>query len=144
MILATRCCHMLLPACLLLAAGCGTESAPALAPVRGQVFYHGRPVTTGTIVFASDASRGTSGPLARGEIQPDGSYTLQTGDSAGAVVGWHRVTVVAVMVPAAPDPGQPFVMPRPLVPTRYSDPELSGLTCEVKAGKENGINFNLD
>jgi hypothetical protein len=136
--------RLLLPACFLLAVGCGSESGPNLAPVRGQVFYRGRPVTTGTIVFASDPSRGTSGPLARGEIQPDGSYSLQTGDSAGAVVGWHRVTVVAVLVPAAPEPGQPFVMPRPLVPTRYADPELSGLTCEVKAGKENGINFNLD
>jgi hypothetical protein len=60
------------------------------------------------------------------------------------VVGWHRVTIVAVEAPAASQPGQAFTVPRSLVPTRYADPALSGLSCEVKAGKENGINFNLE
>jgi hypothetical protein len=104
--------------------------------VQGKVYFRGRPLPAGTIVFAADPDRGTNGPLARGEIQSDGSYTLRTGDLPGAVVGWHRVTVVAVEMTAT--------TPRLLVPARYGDPLLSGLACEVQAGKDNGINFNLE
>lgn len=123
--------------------GCGSPAPPSLAPVHGKVLFHGRPLTTGTIVFAADPQRGTNGPLAHGDIQTDGSYTLRSGDSAGAVVGWHRVTVVAVELVAA-GPGQPGPVARQLVPSRYGDPNLSGLGCEVRAGTDNGINFNLE
>jgi hypothetical protein len=128
---------------LLAAAGCGDLAAPRLAPVRGKVMYKGQPLPCGTIVFAPDAVRGTSGPLAHATIQPDGSYALQTENGFGAVVGWHRVTVSAVEVPP-PGPGQRFASPRSLLPDKYRDPELSGLLCEVKASQENAINFNLE
>src|SRR5262245_42189900 len=58
--------------------GCGRDDR--LTPVRGQVFYHGRPLAGGTIVFTPDAERGGRGPLACGEIGADGRYTLHTGD----------------------------------------------------------------
>src|SRR5262245_37336246 len=80
---------------LVAASGCAPQ-APALAPVHGRVCYRGTPLYTGTIVFAPHGLRGTSGSLARGDIQPDGTYVLHTEGSSGAVVGWHRVTVVAL------------------------------------------------
>lgn len=128
---------------LVVATGCGKLTTSSMAPVRGKVSYKGKPLTMGTIVFAPDALKGSTGPLAHATIQTDGSYALQSGDTFGAVVGWHRVTVSAVEVsPVAP--GERFMVPRSLVPEKYRDPELSGLACEVKAGQENPINFNLE
>jgi hypothetical protein len=133
-----------LAACLLLpAAGCRSGSAP-LAPVRGKVSYRGQPLRSGAIVFAPDASRGTQGDLAVAEIQPDGSYTLKTGNASGAVVGWHRVTVCSLLPAVAVPPGQPPPPPVALLPIRYHDPRLSGLSCEVKADQPNSIDFQLE
>jgi hypothetical protein len=97
----------------------------------------------GTIVFTPDAIRGGTGLPVRAEIQPDGSYRLKTTETAGLPPGWYRVTVAAVDT-ASPAPGMPFAGPRSLLPVKYRDPEQSGLLCEVKAGKENAINFNLE
>jgi hypothetical protein len=127
---------------LVLSAGCGKRGAQALAPVAGRVNYRGRPLSSGTIVFIPDAVRGTSGDLASAAIQRDGTYHLKTGTGNGAAPGWHRVTVVAVQ--GAPSAGQRLVLPFSLLPAKYQDPQLSGLSCEVLPGKENTINFNLE
>lgn len=122
---------------LLAAAGCGDE-APKLAPVRGQVRYHGVPLRGGTIVFTPDALRNTDGPLAQADIQPDGTYLLRTGDAPGAVPGWHHVTLVALEEPPGGGPR------RSVLPARYRDPEQSGLSCQVRPGEDNVFNFDLD
>jgi hypothetical protein len=124
-----------------LCAGC-EEGTPSLAPVTGKVFYQNQPLRRGAIVFVADADRGTNGPLAQGNIQWDGSYNIQTGGKPGAVPGYYRVTVIAV---EEVNSGyhRPTSSPRSLVPEKYRDPQLSGLSCEVKAGQENAINFNL-
>jgi hypothetical protein len=129
-------------AVLALMAGCQQGTGP-LTPVHGKVTYRGIALQGGTIVFAPDASRGGSGPLALAEIQPDGSYTLRSGEAYGAVSGWHRVTVAAVYTPGA-TAGQHFAVPLSVVPDRYRDPQLSGLICEVKADLPNVFNFNLE
>lgn len=132
-------------ALILLGAGCGdTGVAPAEGiPVQGKVFFRGQPLPYGTIVFTPDADRGTHGPLATAAIQPDGSFQLKSGEAVGAVAGWHRVTVLAIeMLP--PGPGQAQGEPRAILPSRFCDPRLSGLLCEVKAGRDNVINFNLE
>jgi hypothetical protein len=127
---------------LFLAAGCGAESLE-LAPVRGKVSYRGQPLRSGSIVFAPHPVRNGPGPLARADIQPDGTFQLKSGTTLGAVPGLHRVTVVAVTeTPAVP--GQRFTRPRSLLPEKYRDPELSGLSYTVEAGRENVVNFNLD
>ena len=126
-----------------LCASCGGEET--LAPVRGKVFYRGLPLPRGTIVFTPDPGHGCSGPQASAEIQPDGTFSLRTGSAEGAIPGWHRVTVLAVEpAPPANGTGFRFSVPRSLLPEKYRDPVLSGLVCEVQAGKPNGINFNLD
>lgn len=137
--LLCRCLTLIL---LLLLAGCGGSKPAELAAVTGKVNYRGRPLASGTIVFVPDPERGTSGELARGTIQQDGSYRLKTGEAPGIVSGWHRVTVTCVDA-GTPPPGS-LTVPRSLLPAKYQDPQLSGLSCEVKAGKENTINFNLE
>src|SRR6266446_1367046 len=116
--------------------GCD-QGTPALAPVTGKVFFQNQPLPRGTIVFVPDADRGNNGPLAQGTIQAGGSYTVQTEGKPGAAPGWYRVTVIAVEAPAAYSTSRSSA-PRSLVPERYRDPQLSDLTCEVKAGQENG------
>jgi hypothetical protein len=128
---------------LLTILGCETAIGP-LAQVQGRVTFKGQSLPGGSIVFSPDPQRGNRGSFARGEIGPDGTYTLQTGDLPGVVSGWHRVTIVAVEPAAVPAPGEVFAVPRSLLPGRYGDPELSGLTAEVRTGRDNQLNFDLE
>ena len=122
-------------------AGCDAGT-PTLVPVSGKVLYRNQPLPRGTIVFVPDADRGNNGPLAQGTIQGGGSYTIQTEGKSGAMPGWYRVTVIAVESTSGFSLNG-LAVPRSLVPERYRDPQLSDLACEVKAGQENSINFNL-
>ena len=119
-----------------LAAGCGRQDAP-LAPVNGRVFYRGEPLAGGTIVFTPDPARGGSGPLACGEVGPDGRYVLRTGGRPGAVAGWHRITVAATPPPG----GGPDAL---ALPPRYSDPEQSGERREVQPDRVNTLDLHLE
>ena len=115
----------------------------ALAPVKGRVFYQGAPVHTGTIVFTPDPARGGSGPMSQAEIRSDGSFDLQSGEKRGAAVGWHRVTIVAIDATIQSGGNNQYSIPRSLLPDKYRDPDSSGLGCDVKSGRENVIDFNL-
>jgi hypothetical protein len=130
-------------ALMVLASGC--RSSVPLQPVTGKVTFKGALLSYGVVVFTPDASRGESGRVAVGTIRPDGTYTLNTDDAAGAGPGWYRITVSAFNSPPpktlAPEPFQP---PVPLLPEKYRDPELSTLRCQVKANQTNSIDLNLD
>jgi hypothetical protein len=130
-------------ALLLVAGGCGPDD-PAPAPVRGRVFYKGAPLAGGSIVFTPDADRGGHGSLARGEVRPDGTYTLATEGRPGAAPGWHRVTIVSVQAAPAKPAGNEFADVRSLLPRKYAAPDLSGLQGFVKAGADNVIDFHLE
>jgi hypothetical protein len=122
---------LLLCACAVLAGGCG-RGQPSRVPVSGRVFYRGQPLPGGTIVFTPDAQRGGSGPLACGEIKPDGRYVLRTDLQPGAVPGWHRITVAPARASASS------------LPRRYSDPEQSGKCVEVQPDRANTHDVYLD
>jgi hypothetical protein len=122
-------------AVLLFLAGCEAEPNK-LATVHGKVFYRGEALRSGTIVFTPDAVRGSDGPMAQAEIQPDGTFVLRTSGMPGAAPGWHRVTVVSFVDAAA--------TPRSVLPTRYSDPEQSGLSYDIQPDRDNLININLE
>ena len=121
----------------LLWAGCGPRGE-ATAIVRGKIIYKGKGVPNGTINFIP-----AKGPSATGEIQPDGSYSLTTYKSGdGAVLGRHKVFVVAMqdMGNALPESRTP--LPPPIVPIKYTSLATSDLTADVER-KENTINFDL-
>jgi len=111
--------------------GCEAETATPV-PVRGVVYYRNAPLSGGVLVFTPDPVRSGDGPMSHAEIQADGKYVLRTGSGLGAIPGWHRVTVTAL-----PDMRTSF-------PGNYGDPEQSGLSYEVKPGRENVIDIFLE
>jgi hypothetical protein len=126
---------------LVLAAVAGCTKDDSLANVEGVVRLDGQPLTSGTVRFIPPAGRAASG-----QIQPDGTYRLGTyGESDGALVGTHKVAIIAYQGggdsrPAYEARGQSS---KPLVPERYMAPGTSGLTFEVKRGK-NQADFQLE
>jgi hypothetical protein len=122
---------------MMLLTSCGPRGE-ATAIVRGKVTYAGKPVPNGTVNFIPDR-----GPSATGEIQPDGSYTLTTYKSGdGAVIGAHKVIVVAMQDMSNRLPENRTPLPPPIVPVKYTSLATSDLTADVQK-KENTINFDL-
>jgi len=125
---------------VLLAAGCGGgPKLPPRAPVEGTVTLDGKPLPRGTVQFVPDQDKRTKGPPAVAQIDADGNYRLSTAGVEGAVIGWHRVAVVAQ---ENVDLNQTSYAPS-LVPEKYNDPSSSGLSYEVKAGEHNLIDVEL-
>jgi hypothetical protein len=120
--------------------GCGQDEN--LMPVHGRVFFRGQPLPGGTIVFTPDAERGGRGPLACGEIDAEGHYTLHTGDKLGAVPGWHRVTIAPPALAVVP--GRAVSPPAVALPRKYSDPEQSSLLRDLQPGKSGEQDFHLE
>lgn len=125
---------------LLTLAGCGPKVA--LYPVTGTVEFRGKALTTGVVAFHHDD--GTS-PIAKGDIQSDGSFTLLThspGD--GAVAGTYAVTVTS-MIPGHGIEGQDadYRAPKPLIPLKYMRLLETPLKATVEE-KENVIKLSLN
>ena len=110
-----------------LCAGCG-DSGPTLAPVTGKVLLDGQPLATGHVVTQPTAGRGAMGP-----IQADGSFTLSSGREPGALIGRHRVAVVAYEGTDSMSPEA--TQGKLLVPERYVAADTSGLTMDVVDGE---------
>lgn len=127
---------------LIVAQGCH-RSPGALTPVTGRISYQGRPLTTGTIVFVPDISRGETGPAGYAKIRPDGTYVLQTTDGPGVPAGWYRITVTSLGPPGSTY-NNPLPIPQSYIPDRYCDPDQSLLACEIKSSRPNNIDLNLD
>lgn len=120
------------------AAGCSDAHAKT-APVRGKIIYKGEPVPNGTVNFIPEAG----GPSATGEIQKDGTFTLTTysrGD--GAVLGKHKVVIVAMQDGADILPEARTPTPPPIVPVKYTSPATSTLSATVE-DKDNQVEFDL-
>jgi hypothetical protein len=119
-------------------AGCADDSN--IARVDGIVRVDGKPLSSGTVRFVPAAGR-----AATGKIQSDGTFSLGTfGESDGALVGTHQVAVIAY---DAADDARPAYEVRSatskaLVPERYMAVGTSGLSFEVKPGK-NQADFDL-
>lgn len=121
-----------------------------MGKVYGTVTYDGKPVTKGKVTFSPVASEGISGGTASmGLIETDGTYTMTTFDTGdGAIIGQHIVTVT---VPAQDinELNQPkadgsiaYVLPKELIPKKYTDPRESPLRNTVAAGN-NKIDIDL-
>jgi hypothetical protein len=128
----------LLPGALLLLAGCDGGGMKT-AVVKGKVTYQGKPVTGGTVTFVPDAG----GPSATGEIKPDGTFAMTTykpGD--GAVLGKHKVFIVAMEDTSGKLPEERGGTPPPTIPLKYTSIATSPLTADV-ADRENNFVFEL-
>lgn len=134
-------------ATLVLVTGCG-PGKPATVPVSGTVTLDGSPLEGAAVTFTPAAG----GRLATGTTDASGKFTLMTfvaGD--GAIAGSHKVGVSKMEAGATPqaDPNSPpgtmlsgppgaggSQPPKSLIPKKYSNPEKSGITVEVKSGME--------
>jgi hypothetical protein len=115
--------------------GCGGKTAPVKGQMKlkdgGDVSQLARYI----VQFEPEGGR-TSGT---GEIQPDGTFQITTfAPNDGALPGKHRV---AVSPPQSPDPDKP--PPKPAIARKYFDFSTSGLSVEIKPGK-NDVVLELD
>ena len=110
-----------------------------VVPVDGNVMVGGKPLTTGTVIFYPDATKGNaSREEPRGAIEPDGRYHLLTGLKEGVTPGWYKVAVTAA---EQIDPKNYYVT-HWLIPQKYIDPKTSKLQLEVVANPAPGA-YNL-
>jgi len=139
----SRSIHRLLLGTLLFALGCGQEGDLSLASVEGSVAYGGKLLNHGKVVFSPQS--GTPGPIAYGNIQPDGSFVMQTTGYEGAVVGLHKVTVHCrrALTPAEIK-NRSLETPESLIPDKYWKHKESTLTFEVEAGEDHEYEIVLE
>jgi hypothetical protein len=114
-------------------AGCG---GPELVPVHGSVLYNDRPLEYGSVMLQPVGG----GEIARGTIQPDGTFALSFPDgSAGAAPGTYLVRVTSYEAQRAQSLGATEREPalgRSAIPERYTSFRTSGLQVDVTPGME--------
>jgi hypothetical protein len=115
--------------------GCG-QPAVRTYRVTGTVTFRGKPVPSGVVAFHNVD---LVSPMAKGMIQPDGTYELTTfrpGD--GAPPGECKVTVAAT----EPGPATETRDPKSLVPLKYLVLSETPLTATVRP-EDNVIDLSL-
>jgi hypothetical protein len=90
------------------------------ARARGTVSLNGQPLAGATITF-----HGANGLTCSGKTDPNGRYEIRSAGKVGLVPGLYSVTVTNGNLPA-----------------KYSDPKVTGLRVDIKAG-DNTIDFEL-
>jgi hypothetical protein len=114
-----------LTACLLLCVGCGQN-----VTVIGKVTFEddGSPLSQGMVIFQSGSVQ------SKAPIEADGSYqvgTLKTGD--GIPRGTYQVYITGAVESGKISPtGAVLAPPIELVDPKFTSPETSGLSCDVK------------
>jgi hypothetical protein len=108
--------------------GC-SGNGEKLTPVSGKVTVNGAPLTTGSVTYHPDSSKGNASlHVPVGALDAQGVYQLMTATQQGASPGWYKVTVTA-QEPI--DPKNPYAPPKHLINPKFSDPNTSGLAVEV-------------
>ncbi|WP_156514357.1 hypothetical protein [Planctomyces sp. SH-PL14] len=127
---------------VLLLAGCGAKPkvTEGLKAVTGKITYKDQPVTSGVVTFYTDRREGMG---ATGNINPDGTYSLQTNaNSPGAKPGAYKIRIESWSVP--PKVTDDAVVPgKSAIPEKYGNVEQSGLTATVKEDASQTIDFKL-
>jgi hypothetical protein len=126
-------------ACSFFVVGC--NRGPAMVPLTGKVIYNGKPLEFGTVAFQPPG-----GQPARGDIQPDGTFTLSTYRlNDGVVLGKHKVRVACYesQRPGTVKPPGEQSLGKLLIPKKYTLFEQSGLTAEVHEGENPPLTFEL-
>jgi hypothetical protein len=125
--------------CVIAAPGCGgTEQVP-LVPVSGAVKLGGAAMPMGMVEFHPDAGKGNTfkgKPVSM--IKSDGTYKLHTDGREGAPAGWYKVTVSGHGMPEQMPTDSKKAPAEPAVNAKYSKPDASGFSFEVKEGAPAG------
>jgi hypothetical protein len=105
-----------------------------MAPVSGKVSYQGKPLGFGRVIFFH-----TSGHAAGAELSPDGVFKLTAYQGSNAVA----VECLDVDRPGSGRVRSRMGGEKSLIPERYANYSLSGLTLDVKPGENNNVEFAL-
>lgn len=128
---------------LLAAAGCG-GGGPAKVPVRGQVLRDNKPLQYGNVMFQPVAG----GPMARGRIQPDGTFVLTTtNEGDGVLPGRCRVRITAFegQRAGASDPmKEEMPLGQSAIAERYQSFGASQIVIDVSPEMEQPVIIRLD
>jgi len=130
-------------ASIVVVSGCGSGGTASTEEVTGTVTYNGAPVADASVTFTPEAGRPATGITDAG-----GKFTLTTFTTDdGAVPGMHKVSIAPNASQIPPMPGTPeaavAAAGKPPFPPRYSNPETSGLTADVKEGGDNDFTFGM-
>lgn len=121
--------RQLMPAFCLLIVILGCSFGPVVpTSIQGKILFQKQPLRGGTVVFTPDMDRGSVGPMAAGEIFSDGTYTVLPQPGKDSIyAGWYKVSFASQGLPS-----------------KYSDPNLSGQVKQILSGQINKIDFNLE
>lgn len=134
---------LLLSVSIVVLSGCGSGGTADTRSVTGTVTYNGAPVADASVTLTPE-----NGRPATGITDSAGKFTLTTfKQSDGAVPGKHKVSVAPNASQIPPMPGTPEAAAaaagKPPFPPRYSNPETSGLTADVKESGGNDFTFGM-
>jgi hypothetical protein len=128
------CAAFVLP---LLLSGCRPSYQRDTAPVRGRVTVDGQPVTSGYVIVIP-----SSGRMAKGIIQADGSFIMGTYSARdGVQLGSHPVVVHPVPSDESSSRSRPPA--GPTIPERYGLAGTSQLQIEVTDDGNDDWNLQL-
>lgn len=127
-------------------AGCGRGER--LGEVGGRVTLDGTPLTEATVMFANDGV----GVARMASVDASGSYEMKTHAAVGLPPGRYEVSIVPGIVgnplaggraPLQGRPAEPKGREARRIPTRYQSAKTSGISIEVRAGKNPPADFML-
>jgi hypothetical protein len=119
-------------------AGCGKPGPGKLYPVSGKVTINGKPMTSGFVGFAPEASPGTGSRaqfMATGTIGSDGTYEIKTDGKPGAPLGKYKATINPGMPTTKEEAANMGKLP---FDRSYTDPAKSPLAVEVVESPQAG------
>jgi len=123
---------------VLLLAGCDKRAVPT-GTVSGQVTHHGgKPLKDAEISFIAPQL----GSGASAQLDADGRYAVNTPLKAGS----YQVMVAPPATPYKPGDApatKPAEIENPDIPAKVRDWATSGLIAEIKEGKNENVNFDL-
>lgn len=119
-----------------------TDSGPQVAKVNGTVKVDGQPLVLGTVIFASELGRQSTGRIVDGKIE--NVTTFEDGD--GAIVGNSRVAI-------RPSVDESLMMKDPVkaaeeinkagVPKKFFSLSTTELKFEIKYGQANNLEIDI-
>ena len=123
-----------------LLAGCSASLPPQ--PVRGKVFFQGKPAEGAVVTFVSRNGNDAKGQRYAGIVATDGTFKLSARAAFdGAPVGHYAVTVFYL----SPDRKVDGQNAGPdLLKGKYADPATTPLNVEIKPGDNNLAPFHLN
>jgi hypothetical protein len=122
-----------------------SDSASTLNPVQGKVLLNGQPLAGALVTLHLKDGADIRTVPSTGLSKEDGTFTIMTGDKAGAPAGSYVVTIICSEVVKSKEgvisTGPPETQDR--LKGAYADRAKSSITVEVKKGPNQLEPFDL-